>query len=249
MSPSRHHYGTGHPYRRRHRQVQVAIATLVLAAVLAAGFYFGQRAAYSGMGISPETYREMRAAIPLSEEKIQALEHERDVSLARNEVDRAALELVRKEISGQKEKIMDLEESLRFYQSLMAPEEIARGLVLPGVELVATDSANRFGFRIVAQQEARKHNLLKGSLVVTVYGKTDGVEESLPLSALCEDIDSEKLLLRFRYFQAIEGELVLPSGFEPRGITLVARTSAPKKTEVREDYPWVIQERFAYVGK
>jgi hypothetical protein len=249
MSPNRHYYPAHHPYGRRHRQIQVLIATIVVAAVLVAGFYFGQRAAYSGMGISPETYREMRTSIPIAEEKIEALEHQRDVSLGRSEIDRASLELVRKEIAAQKEEIMDLEENLRFYQSLMAPEEIARGLVLPAVELLVTDSSHHFSFRIVAQQEARKHAVLKGSLAVTVYGETGGVAASFPLSALSEDVDGENLVLRFRYFQAIEGELVLPSDFTPKGILLVARTSAPKKGEVREDYPWVIQERFAYVGK
>ena len=189
----------------------------------------------------------MKARIPATAKQVERLEHERDVSIGRNEVDRAALEMVRKEIYGLKEQILDLEESLRFFQSLMAPEEIARGLVLRPVELIAADSGNSYTFRIVAQQEARKHAVLKGSLAVTVYGETDGEEVSFPLSALSDDVEGDTLVLRFRYFQAIEGELVLPADFEPRGILLVARTRSPQKIEVREDYPWAVQKRFIYV--
>ena len=126
---------------------------------------------------------------------------------------------------------------------------LARGLVLRPVELLATAVENRFSFRIVAQQEARKHSLLKGLLTVTVFGLVGNEELSFPLSALSEDIEDESLLLRFRYFQSIEGELVLPPGFQAEGISLVAQVSAPKKVEVREQFPWEVQERFSHVGK
>ena len=144
---------------------------------------------------------------------------------------------------------MGLEESLRFYQGLMAPEELAKGLVLRPIELIATAAENRFAFRIVAQQEARKHSLLKGTLSVKVEGVVGDEALSFPLSALSEDIGDENLLLRFRYFQAIEGELVLPPDFQPRAVSMVAKTSAPQKVEVRELFPWSVQEKFSYAGK
>lgn len=247
---------TSHRYRtvvKRHhvrrREIQVLVAGVVAAIVLGLGFYLGQRAAYSGMGINPETYREMQAALPVTEQQFKALEDELDISRTRNEVDRAASEMVRGEIAAQKQQIMDLEESLRFYQSLMAPEDIAKGLILRPIELIATESEHRFAFRIVAQQEARKHALLKGSLSVKVFGVSGEETLSFPLSALSEDIEGENLALRFRYFQAIEGELVLPPGFQPRGISMVAQASTPKKVEIREQFPWSVQERFSYVGK
>ena len=233
----------------RLREFQVLVVTLGAAVTLALGFYFGQGAAYSGMGINPETYRELRAAAPVTVRQIEELGSELDVARVRSDVDRAALEMVRQEIAGHKNQVMDLEERLRFYQGLMAPEEIARGLILRPVEITATTSANRFNFRIVVQQEARKHALLKGSLSVTVFGLADGEELSFPLSSLSQDIEGKSVALRFRYFQAIEGELVLPPGFEPRSFSVLAQTTAPQKVEIREQFPWSVQERFSYVGK
>jgi uncharacterized protein DUF6776 len=233
----------------RRREIQIVVATLLLATTLGAGFYLGKSAIYNGLGIEPEVYRQMKADIPLAAEEINELERALEIQRTRSEVDRSALEMVRKELAGQEKKILDLEERLRFYQTLMAPEDIARGLVLRPVEIVATDVADRFAFRLVAQQEARKHAVLKGSLAVKIVGSVEGEEVSFSLSALSEDVEKESILLRFRYFQAIEGELILPPGFAPQSVELVGRSTTPIKIEIREQFPWIVQERFSYVGK
>ena len=238
--------------QRRHvrrREIQVLLALLLTGILLAAGFYLGQRAAYSGMGIDPEAYRAMELAAPEAAVQLQKLEENLDISGTRNEVDRASLELVRKEIAAQNEEILRLEESLTFYQSLMSPGDIAKGLTLRPIELIATDSERRFAFRIVARQESRKHSVLKGTLSVKVEGVTNQKESTLSLSALSEEVESESIALRFRYFQTLEGELELPEGFEPKTVSIVARSVSPVKVKIVEQFPWSIQERFTYVGK
>ncbi|MFT4825920.1 MAG: hypothetical protein ACI9DH_001514 [Halioglobus sp.] len=238
--------------QRRHvrrREFQVLLALLFTVILLAAGFYLGQRSAYSGMGIDPEAYREMERAVPEAAVQLQKLEESLDISGTRNEVDRASLELVRKEIAAQNEEILRLEESLTFYQSLMSPGDIAKGLTLRPIELIATESEHRFAFRIIARQESRKHRLLKGTLSVKVEGVTNQKESTLSLSALSEEIESDSIALRFRYFQTLEGELELPEGFEPKTVSIVARSASPVKVEIVEQFPWSIQERFTYVGK
>lgn len=234
--------------QRRIRLLVLALGLLLLL-VLGAGFYLGQHAAYSGMGIDPEVYRAMQEELPQARERSRALAAELDVERTRHEVNRGALEILRREMAGQNEHVADLEEALQFYRSLMAPGEINQGLSLRAPELVAREEERRFGFRIVAQQEARKHQLLKGSLAVEVFGLQGRDPVSLPLSQLWDQADAEALALRFRYFQAIEGEITLPEDFVPRGLRIVATATTPRKVEVRADYPWQVQERFTHVGK
>ena len=234
---------------RRYRRVQVVVATLLLAVVLLAGFYLGQRAAYSGMGLDPQVYRAMQEDLVESEAVMAQLRAELDVQQARHEMDQQALELVRREIAAQKEQIAAQEEGLRFYKSLMAPGEIAQGLSLRPPELVALEEPGQFAFRIVAQQEARKHSLLKGDLSAVLNGELADQEVSYSLAELSDDLEPGKVPLRFRYFQSIEGELRLPEGFEPRSVDLVATATAPRKMEVREQFPWQLQEKFTHVGK
>ena len=46
------------------------------------------------------------------------------------------------------------------------------------IELVAWDNGHGYAFRIVAQQEARKHSMLKGELQAQVYGLLEGAQVS-----------------------------------------------------------------------
>ena len=189
------------------------------------------------------------AGSPLVEQEFQLLQEEFEVQRIQHQLDSSALQLVRKEITSQKDQIGKLEEGLRFYKGLMAPEEIAQGLSLRPLELMASEKSGHFVFRIIAQQEALKHSTLKGSLSIEVFGRQGGEEVSYPLADLSEDIEGNTVTLRFRYFQSIEGELALPDGFDPGGFRVIARASSPRKTELREQFPWEVQERFSYVGK
>ena len=236
-------------YRQRRLRLLVLVGALVTVLILSLGFWLGQRAAYSGMGIDPESYRQLQEQLPAVQEEALALTQELEVQRTRHEVDRRALELVRGDIAAQKEEISSLEEGLRFYRSLMAPGEIAHGLSLRAIELVSLSQAGRYAFRIVAQQEARKHDTLRGELYAEVFGKRDGEQVNYPLAELSDDLEGSVVPLRFRYFQAIEGELTLPEGFTPEGVNVVASAKSPRKVEVREQYSWQVQERFTHAGK
>ncbi len=231
------------------RRLLVLVFALAAALVLAAGFYLGQRAAWSGRGLDPERYRAMQLELPAAQEQVAALQAELDVRLTRHEVDKQALQMLRGDLAAQKEQIAGLEEGLRFYRSLMAPGEIAQGLSLRPLELVAREEPGRYGFRLVAQQGAVKHSLLKGRLQAEVVGALAGEQVSYPLAQLSEDLDDEAVTLRFRYFQSIEGELVLPPGFEPQAVRVEASASEPRKMAVETRFPWQLQEKFTHVGK
>jgi Tfp pilus assembly protein PilO len=224
----------------RHRETRVLLGILAIAFLLGLGYSLGQR------GISCEL---SQSAAPDVEEELTALRDNFEAQRVQHQLDVATLEIVRKEIAAQQDQISQLEEGLQFYKSLMAPEVIAQGLSLRKLELLATDEADRFVFRLVAQQEALKHPLLKGSLSVELFGDWDGDEISYPLAKLSDDFEASTVALRFRYFQAVEGELKIPPGFEPRSFTVIAKTSSPHSVEIREEFPWQVQERFTYVGK
>ncbi len=234
---------------QRLQRQRLGLAGLVLVALLVAAFYLGERAAYSGMGLNPELYRAMKTELPRLQEELNGLEAELEVQRTQNQMGQQALELVRREIAEQKEQISSLEEGLQFYRSLMAPGEIAQGLSVRPLELVATEQAGQFSFRIVAQQEARKHSQLKGELSAEVVGVLGDQQVSYSLAELSDDLDGPAIALRFRYFQSIEGTLVLPQGFEPRSVSLVATATTPRKMEVRESFPWQVKEKFTHVGK
>lgn len=225
----------------RHREIVILVCTLAALVLLGVGYVLGsqQRAQAPGSASS--------GALPQGQAR--ELEAELTMLRTRYEVDRAALEMVRSEIASQKLQIAELEEGIQFYRSLMAPGEIDRGLSLGAIELVPANGDRRFAFRLVAQQEARKHSTLEGELYAEVLGTQDGERRSYPLSQLSEDVDSSVIRLRFKYFQSIEGELELPEGFEPSAVTVIASATKPNEMEASAQYAWQPQERFTHVGR
>jgi hypothetical protein len=236
-------------YRLSHRQVVVVGLALAAALVLCVGLLLGRQSAFSGIGIDPQRYRAHAKALENARAEQADLSHRFGVLTARHDVDRTALELVRQELAAQREQIAGLEEGIRFYRSLMAPGEIAQGFSLRKIELVAREEPGRFGFRVVVQQEARKHASVRGELYAEVSGQQAGEPRSYPLGALSADLEGTVILLRFRYFQSIEGDLLLPEGFEPQTVSVVATLSVPETAEVREQYPWQVQQKFTQVGQ
>jgi len=227
----------------RHRERLVVLGLLSLSAALVVGYFLGQRAAYTGYNVEPGVNTSDL------EQQLLAVKEAQEVQSIQHDLDSAALAMVRQEITAQKELIANLEEGLGFYKGLMAPEAIKPGLSLRKLELVATEVAGRFGFRLVAQQAALKHSTLKGSLSIELFGLRGGEQASYALADLSSDIEGGTIPLRFRYFQSIDGELVLPESFTPQGFRVVAQASSPQKVELREQFPWEVQKRFTYVGK
>jgi hypothetical protein len=223
----------------RHAEMTVLAGLVIIGLVFVLGYFVGQRGATASYNVGSLE----------AEERLLVLQEKLDVQRVQHELDRASLEMVRKEITLQKDQIAELEEGVKFYKGLMAPEEIAQGLSLRKIELLATEKSDHFVFRIIAQQAAVKHTTLKGSLSIEVFGRRGEKSISYPLADLSEGIESNKLTLRFRYFQSIQGELVVPEGFEPEGFIIVAKASSPRKVELREQFPWDVQEKFTYVGK
>ena len=237
------------PLRRKRRPIVILIVILMMALAVEVGFYLGQHSAFSGLGANPETYRAMQAELLSVENALRSRDAELEIVSTRREIDRQSLELVRKELAGQNDEIAALEEGLAFYRGLMSPGDIAPGLNLHGVELKEGEQPGHYFFRIVLQQEARKHALLKGTLEAVISGVMDGEVAEYSLAELSDDIEADDIALQFRYFQSIEGQLVLPQGFEPREVRVQASTTKPDKFEIREQYPWQLEERFTHVGK
>ena len=167
----------------------------------------------------------------------------------RHELDEKALELLRTELANDRTGHAALEEEVRFYRSLMAPGSVKNGVSLGEPQLVASDEEGRVAFRLLVQQQANKHALVKGKLDVQLRGEMAGQEVFYPLSEIADSISDPAIELRFRYFQAVEGELVIPQGFDPRSIEINAAISQPKKLTLAESFEWRTQERFNHVGK
>lgn len=222
---------------------------LLLALTFLAGVFLGRQSVYDALEVGPETAQSMLSELSDLREALRVTRGDLEMQRTRHEVDRQALELLRSEMAAEKERTAGLEEGLSFYRSMVVSEDQGNGLSLRKPELVPGATPGRWKYRFFVQQKERDYDMVEGTLSVQVFGFNAEQEVSYPLSELSRDFGDATSTLHFRYFQAIEGELVLPDGFTPKSITLVARASKPYKAKVKKQFPWEVQERFINVGK
>jgi hypothetical protein len=233
-----------HPNQRRLRWLVSVVSAL---AILVMGAFLGRHGSlylYESLLTQNQT---LQLAVDGQATELRELRQSQQNQETRADVHKEALDMVRAEFAEQQALISDLEQGVRFYRNLMAPGEQSDGLSVRSIDLVPGSLENQFLFRILVQQNARKHGLLTGTLNIDLIGTENGSTKTYNLASLSAELPAEDIKLRFKYFQAIDGELNIPEGFKPRRMVAFAKATKPKQVEVK-NFPWTVQEKITHVG-
>ncbi len=80
----------------------------------------------------------------------------------------------------------------------------------------------------------------KGRVALRVTGTQGGMDQELGLERLPR-ADPKELSMRFDHFQAFQGGLTLPDGFEPRFLTVVISPEGDQLAGTSESFPWILE--------
>ncbi|AQS37681.1 hypothetical protein Sps_02527 [Shewanella psychrophila] len=111
----------------------------------------------------------------------------------------------------QHSKEKDLHRELAFYRSIMAPESIADGVAINGLEFTPSLLPSQYRLKLILTQLQKRKQSLKGRAEFTFVGVQDGKVVELSLAKLTGD---KSLNFQFRYFQVLEAEITLPESFK-----------------------------------
>lgn len=230
------------PHRPHHRLV--TLVSLVLTFLLACGgsYWWGK---HNGLSLQEEAIAErqqLRRELQAKVAEAEALSQQVANLKMASEVDQASSEDVRNQVIDLKGQIAALEEDIAFYRGLMAPSDNRRGLAIGSVDVIPTGVPRQYDFKVVVQQLATNHQVLNGSLRMTIVGHEGELARSFAIKELSPQVESETIRLRFKYFQNIEGQIRLPEGFEPEGIELVARSTGSNGVSVEKKFGWLVHE-------
>lgn len=159
-------------------------------------------------------------------------------------VDRKATEQVRTRVVELKNRIADLERDNTFYRDLMRTESSDQGIAVtpPVLELLAS-TANTYEYKMVVKQLSANRLQVVGYLEFAIIGKgDDGKIQRFELHQFSQTESSEKIKLNFRYFQRLEGQMVLPDAFTPERIELKIVSFKPKKALIEKTFNWIVKE-------
>lgn len=159
-----------------------------------------------------------------------------------SEVDQRVTDAARDSIAGMRQEIAVLKSEISFYKGLMAPTKAERGLGIRSLDLLATSNPRKFGFKLVLQQLAVEHRLVQGNVEVNIVGRLGGAEKALALSDLSAHVAAKLIKFKFKYFQNIQADLMLPEGFEPQRIDVAVVSKGKNKVNIEKKFGWLTQE-------
>ena len=157
-----------------------------------------------------------------------------DLSL---EVGRNLLEQMRKDMVASQAQIETLQEQIKFYQSLMDPNPEKGGVYIETVDIEPASFDGEYRYNIVIAQRSSNHRKVKGKINVEFISEfnTDDVQ-TLALSELTET--GKALPLGFKFFQQLDGDVVLPEGFNPTKVRVMVQLEGDSSPRLDETYDW-----------
>ena len=230
------------PYRPGRRIFFAGVMVLGVGGSAFAGFLYG----YYKTVLSQEIDQ---FGVQLLEREISSLQVE-NAELSRqltmldrsSVMDQRATEEVQTIVRDLREREAQLEQDIVYYRQVVSEETEDTGLVVGQIDIRATREVGRFRYKVVMrQQDADGDTFLIGHVNVNLVGIMDDEQVILALRDISEEQDQLDVRLRFKYFQNIEGEMVLPDGFEPDRVQIAAVATEPVGKSINHNFSWVVE--------
>jgi hypothetical protein len=189
-----------------------------IVAAAAAALWWGQRLpAVDGSG---ESVVELRARVTELEDRLASL-RQRNVILKRSDdVSRVANQELQQNLAERDERIAALEADVAFYLRLAGASAQRQGLSIHSLSMQAeADGAHHFALTLT--QNIKRTQLSRGSVRLAIEGVSAGQLKELDWDALLQTENAPPLNFEFRYFQQLEGTVMLPADFTPHRVRVL----------------------------
>ena len=226
-----------------HRPVRniLIAAAVALAAVLATvgGAYWGYSTGADAQSAERRENAGLEGLLSSVSEENEGLRRALVLAQSDSEINQRAAREVDSELAALQARIAELEADAQYYRGVVAEQTGSTGLTISRFDLSPGTQANKRRYKLVLrQQDADGDTYLEGHVAVTLVGSRDGQTQRLPLRDVSPEQDEEAIRLRFRYFQNVEGEIVVPQGFEPAKIEVTAVADTPVAKRVDQEFAW-----------
>lgn len=227
--------------------VNRVLVFVVILSCAGAGYWYGQ---YQGFRIRDEAISLVEQLQLSYQEKTQKLEQAnlRIATLEKGaEVDRNANEEIRQVVKDLKDQVASLQEEVALYKGIMTPSLTVGGLTIQELSVDPTADPNRFRLKVMLTQVGDNRGFVQGFAGVSIIGSRDGKKEALFLKDISENVDTNDIKFRYRYFQDIKAEVVLPERFSPEQVYVVAQSSGSRASRVEKYFDWGTKETITNV--
>ncbi len=169
------------------------------------------------------------------ESELEALRQEVATLTRSDQVSREANRDLQGTLAERDEEISALRADVAFYERLVGSTSQRRGLTVHGLKL-QSQGEGAWHFTATLTQTLNRAAVSSGTLTVAVEGSRNDSLERLSWSDLRQLEDAPGVDYSFKYFQQVEGDLILPEGFKP--LRVIVRLAPPRGQAVEESFTW-----------
>ncbi len=167
--------------------------------------------------------------------RVEQLE-QRVATLSRSDqISRDANRDLQTAIAERDEEIAGLRADVAFYERFVGATGQRRGLTVHELRL-QPQTEQAWHFTATLTQNLNRGAVNAGRLLVSVEGTRAGKLQRLAWSDLRQQANAPGLPYSFKYFQQVEGDLVLPADFQPVRVT--ARLVPQNGAAVEQSFTW-----------
>lgn len=199
------------------------LGSLVVTSVLAVGV-----ARKSAESVEPVDWRSESVEVDALKSRIAVLERSEQVA-------KAALVDLQRTLRDREEEIAGIRVDLAFYGRLVGGAR-REGLTIHSLTLGAVPDSRAWNFTATLTQNFKRGPETRGRFALGVSGIADGKLVTLSWSELVQQPSNSGIAYAFKYFQQINGTIMLPEGFEPNRVRAIAEGDGGK---AEQELPWI----------
>lgn len=160
---------------------------------------------------------------------------QKNTVLARAEqVNRDALAQLQHTLAEREEEIAALRADVGFYERLVGGSAKRQGLTVHSVRFRREEGAE-WRYAVTLTQNLERSGLTRGELRIAIEGQRAGALATLDWSTLSQRDKAPGQAFEFRYFQQVEGSVMLPSDFLPQRVKVVVDRGG---AQIEHTVPW-----------
>lgn len=220
---------TAAPAPERHQGHGLAYTVI---AVFLLGLAFGVWGLWKVVAPDPD---DAGTRLESQRERIAALQ-QRVANLTRSDqISRKANTELQGTLAERDEEIAGLKADVAFYERFVGATGQRRGLSVHEIDLEPQD-AQAWHFTATLTQNLGRGAVSKGKVTLAVEGTRDGRMQQLDWSELRQQPDAPGVDYSFKYFQRVEGDILLPPGLKP--VRVVVRVAPQRGDAVERSFTW-----------
>jgi len=203
-----------------------------LLAVFLAALAFGGWGLWTVFAPAP---RGAHAQLSAQRERIAALEQQATTLVRSDQVSREANRDLQRTLAERDEEIAGLRADVAFYERFVGPTAQRHGLAVHQLQMTA-QPGGAWHFVATLTQNADRGAVNEGRLTIALEGSRGGRLQKLAWGQLRQQPDAPGVDYSFRYFQQVQGDVMLPAGLQP--VRVVVRLAPARGEPLEQSFTW-----------